>query len=430
MSDGSGRVLFKKTRNDRSGIGIIDKICIFLLAICPILQNYIGIINAGVTAFAVVFPYAVVKLLKKRYIPVRCFRIILPLTLFLIYKVIDHGTSMTEVGHVVFYFVYSLAFCAGVFDSNEFINAATAVACAASVCIVIQYICYYVLGFHLQLVPTSLLVSGSSQWIRLAETGRISITGRRIAFYRPSAFFLEPSHMFVYLCAPLVYKLLAAAKTDNKDRKTAILLSVGMILSTSGMGIIVTVALWLLYLAKRGGKDRRLSVAKLLQPKNILLLVSITTVLLILYFRVDFFHRSVARIFSSGTDYRNAVSSRVDAGGAFIGQMRGKQLLIGISDHYSDVDFHMTGFNATMYKFGIIGTLLSYLFYIRCLRELKDAYFWLALILIGVSFFTPHTHGTFYMLFFIIFLLSGFNKKTEAALTAEQENTANQTMTV
>jgi hypothetical protein len=104
--------------------------------------------------------------------------------------------------------------------------------------------------------------------------------------------------------------------------------------------------------------------------------------------------------------------------------MKGSQLLIGISDHYSEVEFHMTGFNATMYKFGIVGTLLSYAFYIGCLRHLKGKYFWLAVLLIGLSFFTPHTHGTFYMLFFIVFLIDGYHEKWKNAAPQVQPERA------
>ena len=205
--------------------------------------------------------------------------------------------------------------------------------------------------------------------------------------------------MAIYLCGPLLYQILSPGR-GLRSKWAAILMTVGMVFSTSGMGIVAAVPMWILYFARKSDTagDNRLSFSRLFQPRNLLVIMAAVLVLLVMYFKVDFFRRSVNRVFSSGSDYRNAVAGRVQSGAAFIRSMKGSQLLIGISDHYSEVEFHMTGFNATMYKFGIVGTLLSYAFYIGCLRHLKGKYFWLAVLLIGLSFFTPHTHGTFYML--------------------------------
>lgn len=399
--------------SDTAHISVAERICIFLLAICPILQHYKGVFeSAGVTVFILVFPYIALKLMQKRIILLKSFQILLPLYMFLLFKVIDHGTSVSEIGHVGTYIVYATAFCCGCLHPKQLIRTATWIACFACICIVLQYFCYYLLGFHLQLVPTSLLLNSAEQWVAAAQTGLISITGKKMAFYRPSAFFLEPSHMFVYLCAPMFFAVLSQ-DSKKSERIKAILLSAGMILSTSGMGILSTVAVWLLYLAKNGGANNRFSMKKLLRPRNVVIFMAFAVILGVLYFNTDFFYRSVNRIFSSGSDYTNAVSGRVSAGTEFISQLRGSQLIFGISDHYSDVEFHLTGFTGTMYKFGILGTVLSYLFYAKCLKDLDGRFFWLDLLLIVASFFTPHTHGTFYMLFFVIFLLQGYQEKEE-----------------
>lgn len=117
------------------------------------------------------------------------------------------------------------------------------------------------------------------------------------------------------------------------------------------------------------------------------------------------------RIISSDSNYVNAISGRVAEGTSFIMGMSGLDFLIGLDDHYAGLSFHMTGFNATMYKFGIIGTVLSYLFYLKCIKDLKNQFYWLAVTIVGLSFFNPHTHGTFYMLYFIVFFLEGYHEK-------------------
>ena len=387
---------------------VLDTFFVFLIAVSPILQNYKGpLINAGITVMLLTVPYVAMKLLWVRAFPAKVLGILAPIYVFQIFKVVDHGTSVTELGLAALYIVYTFVFCCGIIEPRLFVRVVTVIGCVASVLIMLQYVCYYFLGFHLQLVPTSMLLPGSSQWIGLAQTGRISITGRTMAFYRPSSFFLEPSHMFTYLCGPLLYDVLSQDEGPAVKRR-AYLLSCGMVLSTSGMGLMATVGIWLLYLAKKGGLDQRFNPLKLLQPRNMAVFLGGAAAFAVLYLNVDFFKRSINRIFFSDTDYVNAVSGRISGGSQLISELKGLSLWFGLGDHYADVKVHMTAFNATMYKFGIIGTVLSYLFYLKAIVDLKGKYPWFAFMLVGISYFAPHTHGTFYMLFFIIFLLEGY----------------------
>ena len=384
-----------------------DKFVAFLFAVSPILNNYQSpIVIAGITILILMFPYGMIKLLRAELITSKAVGLVLPLFLFWMFKVVDHGTTVTELGQVMVYMVLVLVFATGCIDPKLLLRYATMVACFASMCIMVQYFTYYVLKFHLTLVPTNLLLDGSSQWIQLAKTGRISVTGRTMAFYRPSSFFLEPSHMFVYLSAPLY----CAVLSDNfkRDKFKALLITAGTVLSTSGMGLMATAIVWGLFFAKNGVNSRRFSLRNLLRRETVVILLLGIGVLVICFFEVEFFRRSLLRIISSGDDYSNAIEGRLGSASVLMSQLSFKELLVGISDHYSEVDFHMTAFNATMYKYGIIGTALSYIFYLRCLIELKNQYFWLAALLTGLSFFNPHTHGTVYMLYFVTILLNGY----------------------
>ena len=392
-----------------------DKLVAFLFAISPILNNYQGpVVNAGITVLILIFPYEMIKLLRAELIPAKSVGLVLPLYLFWMFKVIDHGTSVTELGQVLVYMILVLVFATGCIDPKLLLHYATMVACFASMCIMVQYFTYYILKFHLTLVPTNFLLSGASQWIQLAQTGRISVTGRTMAFYRPSSFFLEPSHMFVYLSAPLYCSVLSG--NFKRDKFKALLITAGTVLSTSGMGLMATAIVWGLFFVKNGVNSRRFSFRNLLRRETVLILIFGILALVVCFFEVEFFRRSLLRIFTSGNDYSNAIEGRLGSASVLLSQFTFKELLVGISDHYSEVDFHMTGFNATMYKYGIIGTALSYIFYLRCLIDLKDQYFWLAALLIGVSFFNPHTHGTVYMLYFVTILLNGYKEQQDCSV--------------
>lgn len=396
-------------------ISVWEKLIVILLALGPILQHYKGLfVNAAVTMLLVLLPFVAVKLLHKGSVPLRRLTLVLPLMLLFVYEVVAHGTTVMETGQAFVFILYFLAVAAGCLNTKYFVRAITAVAIIASVAIIVQYICYYLLGFHLQLAPTSLLSQQGQQWVLLAQTGRVSVTGKPISFYRPSAFFLEPSHMFIYMFTPLLITLLSP-NFGKREFRIAALITVGMIFSTSGMGILTAAGAWLLFLAKNGGKNTRLDLRKLLRPRSVLILLALLVVVVCLMIWVPFFRNSVMRIFSSGSDYKNAVSGRVTSGIGVLQGMTGKQLLFGVADNTKAVAVNLTGFSEEMYKYGIVGTLVSYLFYVQGLFRLKNQFFWVSLIVIVMSFFTQHSHSSFFMLYCAFTFTEGFRRQQEAA---------------
>lgn len=410
MTNNSRFVAWKNSIADLSKpLSIVDKAALFLLSVCPVLQHYKGIfINAAVTVLLLLFPYVFWKIIKKDSLNVKGIKIVFPLIAFYLFQVVDHGTSVTEAGQAVVFIIYVTAISAGCFDTNLFIRMLTAVSAAACVCIIAQYFCYYFLGFHLQLVPTSLLLPRCRQWILLAQTGRYSITGKLMKFYRPSAFFLEPSHMFIYLFTPATLRLLCAEK--KKELLTAFLLLLGMVLSTSGMGILTALMLFFLHLGKTQAKKKGFSATRLLKPANLLITLAFIAACLFAYFKIPFVHHSVARILSSGEDYSNAVEGRISSGWNLIKTLRGKQILIGVQDGMSGVTASMSGFNETLYQYGLIGLLISYVFYVQGLFRLRNGFFWVAFFTIMLSFFSQHTHSTMFMISSTFVFVEGYQR--------------------
>lgn len=382
----------------------IDRIVICLLAVCPILQHYMGpFVNAAVSVLLIVFPYAVLKLLKKN-IRVRELKIVFPLIVYHLYQIIDHGTSITEIGKVVLFIVYVIVIANACFDTAFFVKVITFVAAAACICIVLQYFCYYILGFHLQMVPTSLLLPRSQQWVLLAQTGRYSVTQKLIKFYRPSAFFLEPSHMFIYMFTPTTIRVLSARTVRQK--MLSLLLLGGMVLTTSGMGILCAAALFALYLGKTRRNNKTFSLKRFFRPANLILMACLIVVFIAAYYKVPFLRNSIERVFSSGSDYGNAVSGRLDSGWKLLQNIHGIQWVFGVSESLSGITANLSGFIEALYQYGIIGVILSYLFYLRGLK-LKNEFFWVTIIILAVSFFSQHTHSTMFLIYAVFVFFEG-----------------------
>lgn len=190
-----------------------------------------------------------------------------------------------------------------------------------------------------------------------------------------------------------------------------------MILSTSGMAAAVAIGIWGIYYALYNSKNGRENIAKLknlFSGKNIIILISLLILLIIAYNQVDVFRNMVLRIFSSGsTGSSTAIEGRTRLARLLVQGMSGKTLLIGVTENVNEINFNLSGFYATLYKYGVIGLVLSYLFYAPGIFKLKGAGLWTSLIIVIISFFTAHTHGTFYMMYFVIVIMNAYHMKVK-----------------
>lgn len=395
----------------------LDKFCALLLALAPILRHYVGIYeSAGITALLLVVPIITLRFFKKfseGVIDKNCISAVLPMVLFEGYSILIHGFSVSKLlYHGFMIWVYFCVAC-GCVNLRYVIRYAAMVACIATGALVLQYTTYYLFGFHTRCVPTELFLVKDNRWLERALYG----LSEGATSYRPSSIFMEPSHLFLYFFPLLCMCLLLPDMTVWRKR-IAVILTVGIVLSTSGMGIAVAIGLWGLYLAmyyeKRG--KIRFRWTTLFSWQTVCIIVLLLIALVGAYCFVPFFRNSVNRIFvnSSGS---TAIEGRISRVSEFVKTITGKAVLFGASGVASTLDFHLPGFFATYIKWGIIGLVLTYWFYGQGLLRLKGAYFWFSFLILVLSFFTAHTHGTFYMIYYFLFLINGYYEKKHGTLT-------------
>ncbi len=390
----------------------LDTLTAFLLAVLPILQHYIGIVDSASTVVLVLlFPYLLYKsLFLLKSLTLSRLSLLLTLMMFFVFKFVDHGTNFTETVNVCLMLCYLMFITLGCVDTRTLTRIATGVAVAAGVCVILQYICYYALGFHLQFVPTELLLEESSAWIPGVKTGVVGINGKVSRLYRPCAFFLEPSHLFMY-SFPLLFINLFAPDRRAKRIVLSLLISAATVLSTSGMGIAVTAAAWGLFIAFWNHKDDSFRLKNLFCKRNLILIGILFVCVILAIIFVPFVRDSIIRIFSKSTG-SSAISGRTTRALLQIRKHMPLQWIIGAADSLGTISFNMPGFMATLYKYGFVGVILSYEFYVKGLFKLNMPYFWFTVVLLGVSFFSAHTHGTFFMLYYVMLLTEGHNVAT------------------
>ena len=78
--------------------------------------------------------------------------------------------------------------------------------------------------------------------------------------------------------------------------------------------------------------------------------------------------------------------------------MHGGQLLFGVTKDISNIEFNLSGYAATMYRYGLIGVILSYVVYVRGVIQLKRHFRIISMVILVISFFTAHTHGTYHLI--------------------------------
>ncbi len=391
-------------------ISLMSKACAVILAMCPILQHYKGIhYNAGVIAMIAVAPYfAALIFANRQSLNFNVLRPVLPMIVCQIFMVINHGTFVKELGEAGVYVIYLVAIVMGCMDVKSFLRASSCIAFIACAGIMLQYVCFYIFGFHLQMVPTGLLLPSSEQWILNAQTGLANIRGVMGDVYRPSAFFLEPSHAYLYIFPHIILFMF-----NGKDKKhslyPAIFLSAGLLLTTSGMGITAVRILWIMYLAMKDDKDGSFSLKNIFRAKSLGKVAVFFVVSEIAIAYVPFLNDSFLRIFVPEHEGGStAIGGRLTKAIEFLGTMSKDDMLTGVVDHIKRTGFNIPGVINVFYRHGFIGLVLSYSIYIMGLFNTKLPGGVICLGVLGTSLFSIHTHATVYMMYFIILILSEY----------------------
>lgn len=388
--------------------GFFNKLCALVFALAPILQHYIGVIqNAGFTVLVLISPILILKLLmkvSKSGINAECLVAILPLILFEFYTVVVHGFDASRLFYVLFLLLLYLSIASGCVNISYFVKYAVVIATLATVAILVEYFTHYVLHRNLDLKFLEYLVRDNTIWDKNAEAKEgLDISAY---FFRPSGFFLEPSHFFLY-SFPLIGVCLLSPERNRKSMRAAIFISLGVILSTSGMGIACVIGLWLVYFVlKNNDFGIKGALARFFSARTILIGAVAIVILFVAYLFVPFFQSSVDRIFTN--DDHSAIDGRVRLASYFAKSITGRARFFGTPGITRDLEFNLSGFYATYFKWGIVGLIFTYWFYIQGIFKLKGAYFWISLIIVVISYYTAHTHGTFYMLYYILFLMNGY----------------------
>lgn len=403
----------QKFSADRPIIGHLDRIAATLIAFCPVLQHYKApVFNAALTVMVLLIPYLLLRMTSRlKDFKLAELRPVWALIAYMVFRVVDHGTSVTELGQSAVLVIFFAAAALGCINIKWMCRAGLYIACAASAVILIQYVGFYVFGYHIQVIPVSLLLDSADQWVLGAQTGLVGVTGviRTNGFYRTSSIFLEPSHLYIYMF-PHLLVVLFGKKHNRKELLLAILISLGMVLSTSGMGIAVVCAAWAMYFALFNEQTQKFTMKNVLRRHTKIVLICAAVAFALVMIFITPIRRSVVRIFFN-PGKKTAIGGRVASALAGLSALNVKQWILGVSDTIHGVSHNMPGMIAAIYRYGLIGMVLSMEFYVKSIWKLKMPFWVVAGVIVVTSFFSAHTHSTVGMMYYVLILMRGYQTR-------------------
>lgn len=281
------------------------------------------------------------------------------------------------------FYIFCVLFVSNRFFSYELASKwVVRISLLASIYILTQYILYYgfsyVLSGYIKILPIYLKEYADKDYYNMYN----------LLFFRPTSFFLEPAQYSQYAVVGLCVSLFTAIGRKYKSILTSIVISAGIIFSTSMQGILCTVALWLVWGVSLYYRERNIKKFSV----SILAIISISSILLVAY-NTEVVQNAIARF---GSTNNSAVSARL-GGFTSIENLNGVFRYIGFGFGQVPNNTWMSSAAFILYGTGVIGLILTVLFFSKSFFSTKEftgkilcliffVFFWEAAIFTGYMF--------------------------------------------
>ena len=354
-------------------------VCAVVIALMPILFSYKQIFSISPTYLALILcaPFTLIRLVNKKAISIKNLGWLMA---YLLYCTVSHGIGVSEILVATLFVLYASAVNNGVFHEKLIWKSVVAISCIAAAGVLLQTLCYYLFGTRLLLCPTNLMEPSIWKQYGMATSDQLLSS----ALYRPAAFFLEPSMFAQYVVLGVMYLRLSGTK-DRKSFKLAVFLSVGIIASTSGIGIATLIVVWVLSYWTVISKKKNL-------VRGAFGILAFLLVFCIAYSLSTSLRESVLRIFGLGetSDY-NALSGRTGGVVFMFEALKGTpELWRGTGEYISR--WYTWGFLGgifrTIYEYGLYGAILFVLVFLIPGLKMKTWHRWIAFFVLALSLIT------------------------------------------
>lgn len=278
------------------------------------------------------------------------------------------------------------------FDGNLGIRLLRNVTIYSSIYIILQTLAFYLFKTVLPGTIISLIEEQELYFYMTYEYAS------QLDLYRPTSFFLEPSMFAEYVILYLCYALLKSNRT-KKDIIDAIIISIGIIASTSGQGYLFCFIIWAAYIYKEFLKNCDL------QRKIILLIILIISISIIpAVLNISIISKTLKRGTTQNQE-GNPFMVRTEA----IKDFKDLDIIlkiIGVGYGNPIKNEFMSSGNYTLYCTGILGAICVINVYYNILKNNSKMYYKNIFIIVWmISIIFTTTFIATYICFYISFLL-------------------------
>ena len=373
------------------GVNVVDKTFCIFIALLPFIciYNFPFIdVSVGTVLLILFLPHLLIKIQlgKVRRTNTRS-------TVFLVFILYIYLSFRSEgnARQIVLNLTAAITLWAiskGALNENLFRRYLENFAIFNSALVALQVGSHYLLGRNLQFVQFSLLQAD----YRATYGNALSL----FSLYRPTGLFLEPAYFSEYCLFALISCLFPIYGKPNFRR--AAFICFGIILTTSGMGIVLMTLILALYVfLNREKLDKKIK-------RGAALIVLFVIAMLILS-RFSFFNQALQRVFSSYEGY-NALEGRTGSWQRAISSLNSTERMFGLGGEHKYV-FYLSGFPDTIYRFGIIGVVLELLVFVNIIFKKRNGYILSSCLVYVVLFCVAHLTGVFLQVFYYSIVLIG-----------------------
>lgn len=360
-----------------------------MLSILPVIMMYkVPFVGMGVSTILIMVSmiYALyVALANINNVKVN---MLLPIYLYFLYVMTKSSLQNVELSIAIL--LHLSAISTGIVNVPYLRKTIETVAIMATIGVIAQQIFHLFIGKHIPLVAPLYLLDSLSSYTTALLTG---IT--KEGLYRPCSFFLEPSHFSAYC----IIALGSSLYHEIPMYKKAIFITIGMLLTTSGIGLVLSAVVWGWWYMT---EYKTFSLHKIVI--RVSLLLSICFILYMILDNISYFHVVFSRIIgNSGTDY-NAIDGRLFWWDTYFGDKAFTDFLWGYGEENLP-DEYFTGFMKQIYAYGITGFVLFVLYVLVFILKSKKFPNLSMCIYFGLLFVSNHT-GFISMIFYLGVLLA------------------------
>lgn len=373
------------------------------IAVLPVFMMYkVPVIGLGVSTTMIIigFFYAALIIFKdfqEHGWLLRIAKITIPFLVYLVYATQRSIGDMTNAIQIILVAFHLIAIATGAVNAAYLKRCIVWISVFAASLVMLQTVLYYALGVHLPCIISSLCLDNLSSYGEWISTGVRSIDN----MYRPSAFFLEPSHFSQYTFVALIMLLFC----EEPKIKTAGWISLGIVATTSGMGMGLVAGIWICYLF-RGLR----SLPFFQKVIRFILFFAAAIIIIMILYQIPFFQSALSRVFSpiahSKKNY-NAIWGRTLYWETYISPLNGKELIFGLG--YKELPAqYFTGLMELIYCSGIVGVVFFYIMFLTAAVRATGISRMIALIICGlipIANLTSFINMTYYIGVVVCFYL-------------------------